>query len=165
MRAQLSSVRSMRLVAKNRLTKAQNARLREIARGLLKERYDGVGTKLADAIDMAQPTLSRFLSGINGTTDDVAYRILALAGLDGSAIGLDAPPDSGRRVNSLPLGRLPEWEAAEQAARRLYRHVPEAAWLEARQLAAPAALTLTPDVVAHLALACDASHDAARQAS
>lgn len=47
----------------------------------------------------------------------------------------------------------------------VHRHVPEAAWIEARRLAAPGALTLTPDVVAHLALACDASHDASRQAS
>lgn len=125
MRAQPSSVLSMRCVTKNRLTKAQNARLREIARGLLKDRYDSVGTKMAEAVDIAQPTLSRFLSGGNGTTDDVAYRMLALAGLDASAIGLDAPPpDSGRRSNCLQLGQLPGWEAAEQTARRLYRQTP-----------------------------------------
>lgn len=165
MRAQLLQGRTLPLVAKNRLTKAQNAKLREIARGLLVERYDSVGTKMAEALDTSQPTLSRFLSGVHGTTDDLAYRILHLAGLDGSALGLDAPPDSGRQPRCLPLGQLPEWEAAELVARRLYRHVPEAAWLEARQLAAPGALVLTPDVVAHLALACDASHDADRQAS
>jgi hypothetical protein len=165
MRAQALPIPSMRLVAKNRLTKAQNARLREIARGLLNDRYDGVGTKLADALEVSQPTLSRFLSGVHGTTDDLAHRVLSLAGLDGSALGLDAPPDSGRRANCLQLSQLPGWESAEAAARRLYRHIPEAAWLEARRLAAPAALALTPDVVAHLALACDASHDASRQAS
>jgi transcriptional regulator with XRE-family HTH domain len=165
MRAQLHRRRIMPLVGKNRLTKAQNDKLRGITRTLLTERYDSVGTKLAEALDVSQPTLSRFLSGVHGTTDDLAHRILLLAGLDGSALGLDAPPDSGRRPNCLPLSQLPGWEPAEQIARRLYKHVPEAAWLEARSLAAVAALTLTPDVVAHLALACDASHDADRRAS
>lgn len=165
MRAQPVPRRILLPVGKNRLTKAQNEKLRSITRALLVERYDSVGTKLAEALDVSQPTLSRFLSGVHGTTDDLAYRILHLAGLDGAALGLDAPPDSGRRPNCLPLGQLPGWEAAEQIARRLYRHVPEAAWLEARGLAAASALALTPDVVAHLALACDASHDADRRAS
>lgn len=76
---------------RERLFSKQNEQVRRIAREVLREQFGGVGTKMADAVGITQPNLSRFLSGKQGTTRDAALRILALASVDPEVVGLDAP--------------------------------------------------------------------------
>lgn len=161
MRQQTAVVARPFVVAKKspRLTKSQNERVRTIARRVLVERYEGHATAMAGEIGVSQPTLSRFVSGQLGTTQDVALRVLELAGVSASEAGLST--DAVPRPHT--LGSLPTWTTVEALAREIYRHVPEHAWVGARRFAAGAPLPhLTPEVILHLALAVAAAD---RQAS
>lgn len=154
---------TIRVPAAPRLTKAQNAKLRDVTRRMVVEKYDGVASRMAAALEIGQPTISRILSGKQGTTEQVAAKILQAAGESLEEFGLAAEdaPASARRPGL--LGTLPNWAQAEATARQLAPHLPDAAWVAARRLSSEIPLlTLSPGVVLHLAMAIDLAQ---RQAS
>lgn len=140
---------------KERLTSRQNEQVRGIGRDVLRERFDQNGSRMAEAVGITQPNLSRFLNGKQGTTRDVALKILALADIEPSVVGLDAPA-SDVFPRKPVVSHLPGWQDAEREARRIYRRIPEAAWVAARKFSTHLSpQVITPDFVMHLALAAD----------
>lgn len=140
---------------RERLTTRQNEQVRAIGKEVLRSRFDQNGTKMATAVGLTQPNLSRFLNGKQGTTQSAALRILALADIEPSVVGLDAP-SSDVFPRKPVVSHLPGWAEAEREARRIYRRIPETAWLSARKFSTHLSpQVITADFVMHLALAAD----------
>jgi len=140
-----------------RLGTRQNEAVRQVARSLFLDRFHEHGINMAREVGMTPSNLSRFLASKQGTTVFNARKIAHLAGISVSEFGIDVPPDS-RTSRRLTVGSLPGWAEVERQARQLYRHVPEGAWIEAREYSAPhPPKVLTVEYVAHLALAADAA--------
>ncbi len=146
------------MATKHRVDKAQVPRLRDLAWRLLTERFGGKRERMAEALGVSLPTVSRLLGGKQGIAEPFALRLLDEANADPADFGL-APPGP-RPSRFVLLSTRPTWAEMEAAARRLYPYVPESAWEGARRFPSTVELAdLTPDVIAHLALAVAAASD------
>lgn len=117
---------------------------------------------MATDLDVSPATVSRITAAkpTQGIAEPLALKLIELAGLDAADFGLGSPASS-RRPRSI-LGARPAWAEAEAVARRLYPHLDESSWEGARHFSTSAGISVTPDVIVHLALAVEAS---ARKAS
>jgi transcriptional regulator with XRE-family HTH domain len=98
------------------LTSQQNERVRAAVRQLL-ELHGGSQTRVAPLIGVEQATLSRFMSGVQGTSSHVAMRVASILGLNPLDL-LDPTSKSGviPRVSTVDPA-YPSRAKAEVAAR------------------------------------------------
>jgi transcriptional regulator with XRE-family HTH domain len=130
MQSSITQAVTLRSVGKSgSLSDEQNERVRKIAGRLFREKFGENGSEMARELGIRQPTVSRFLSGIAGTSLEVAGRICELAGEDPFTVlglrrlGGGSSSQVGPRA---PMFRtLPGWLDAEVEARRRYRSVPD----------------------------------------
>lgn len=97
------------------LTSQQNERVRAAVRELL-ALHGGSQTKVAPLIGVEQATLSRFLSGVQGTSSHVAMRVASLLGKNPLEL-LDPTSKSGVVPRSSVDPEYPSRAKAEVAAR------------------------------------------------
>jgi len=93
----------------------QNERLRERARDLLSERYDGNKTALAAALGLSQATVSNFLNGKSGAGFQLVTALARELGVTHDALvhGRSVAPEG-----SIRFGDLPGWQQAIQEVLR-----------------------------------------------
>lgn len=120
------------------LTREQNARIREVARTLLADRYGGNVSGLARALKASQSLISRFLTEKTGTSLAVAERLAALAGIEATALlGMRqvAGARAGKAAAPTRFGDLPGWAELEKRVQASPRagHLDEEAWEAARE--------------------------------
>lgn len=132
-------------------TDAENERLRAAALAICDERYDGHRTRMADALGIGQPSLSKFLNGNNGAGPYLAEAIAEMAGVSLKELLTGKPAPSVERPK---LSSMPGWEMALRIARRQKHNswIPNFAWRLASETSAlEVPRNLTPEIVAGLA--------------
>lgn len=81
-------------------TDAENERLRAAALAICDERYDGHRTRMADALGIGQPSLSKFLNGNNGAGPYLAEAIAEMVGVSLKELLTGKPAPSVERLDA-----------------------------------------------------------------